>query len=60
MQHIIGEIKIVVCESTSHIILVLITALCKLLELRNDQIITSCSLAEWPHAVVDFFSSIDT
>ena len=59
MQHIIGEIKVIVCESTSHIILVLIAALCKFLELRHDQVIASRSLAEWSHMIMDFFSSVN-
>ena len=60
MKNIICKIQIVMRKCTADIILVLITALCKLLEFRHDQIIASFSVAEWSHMIVDFFSSINT
>ena len=47
-------------KGASGIILVLVTALGPSLELRHNEIITSCSFTERSHMVMDFFSSIDT
>ena len=60
MKYICCKIRIVVCECTTHIIFVLMSALCKFLELWNDQIITSCPFAERTHLIMNFLSSIDT
>ena len=59
MQHILGKICIKMGISTAHIIALLISTVRQLLELRNNQIIAASSLAEWPHAVIDFFSSVN-
>ena len=36
------------------------SALCKFLKFRNDQVIASFSVAERTHLVMDLFSSVDT
>ena len=60
MKDIICKIQIVMSKSTADIILVLIAALCKLLEFRRDHIVASFSVTERSHVIVYFFSSIDT
>ena len=60
MKHILGEIKIMVGKSTSYIILVLISGFCKLLELRHDQVIASCTFSEWTHVIMYFLTSVHT
>jgi len=60
MKNILGEIKIMMSEGSSYIILVLVTGLCKFLKLRKDQIIASCPFAEWAHKIVNFLTAINT
>ena len=60
MQHILREIKIIMCKGSSHIIFILMSALRELLELRHDQIIASRTLAERPHLIVNFLPSVNT
>ena len=60
MQHILREIKIIMCKGSSHIILILMSALRELLELRHDQIVASRTLAERPHLIVNFLPSVNT
>ena len=58
MHDIIGEIQIISCKCTTNVIFFLISAFCKFLELRNDQIITSFSISKRTHLIIDFFTSI--
>ena len=60
MQDILREIQIVMGKGSTHIVFFLMSAVRELLELRYDQIIRSCPLAERSHAVMDFFSAVDT
>ena len=60
MKNILGEIKIMMSEGSSYIILVLVTGLCKFLKLRKNQIIASCPFAEWAHKIVNFLTAINT
>ena len=60
MHNIIGKVQIVSCKCSTDIIFFLISAFCKLLEFRNDQIIASRSVTERTHLVIDFLSSIQT
>ena len=60
MFYILGKIQIISCKCTSNVVLLLITALCQLLELRNNQIIASFSVTERAHLVIHFFSSVKT
>ena len=60
MFYILGKIQVISCKCTSNVVLLLITALCQLLELRNDQIIASFSVTERAHLVIYFFSSVKT
>ena len=48
------------CVCTSHIVLVLMSALRKLLEFRNNKVITAGTLSERPHAVMNLLASVDT
>ena len=58
MHDIIGEIQIISCKCTTNVIFFLISAFCKFLELRNDQIITSFSISKRTHLIIDLFTSI--
>ena len=60
VQDIFRKIKIMVRKRTSHIISLLVSALCKFLEFWNDEIITSFSIAERTHLIVNFLSSVHT
>ena len=60
MKHIVGEVQIISRKCSSDIILFLIPALCKFLEFRHDQIITSLSVSKRTHLIIDFFSSVQT
>ena len=59
MQNILRKIQIIMCKSSSHIIIGLMSHLSHLLELIYDQIITSFAIAGWSHKVMYFFSTID-
>ena len=48
------------CVCTSHIVLVLMSALRKLLEFRNNKVITAGTLSERSHAVMNLLASVDT
>ena len=58
MQDIFREIQIIPGKCPPYIIFLLVTAFCKLPELRNDQVITSLSAAKRPHSIVDFLPSV--
>ena len=58
MFYILGKIQIISCKCTSNVVLLLITALCQLLELRNNQVIASLAVSERTHPVVDFPASV--
>ena len=58
MDHIVGEIQIVSGKGSADVVIHLVSALCKLLEFRNNDIIASGSLAEWTHLIIDFFSAV--
>ena len=60
MEDVGSKVCVVMREGSAHIILVLIAALCKLLEFRHDQIVASGTFAERTHVIVNFFSSVDT
>ena len=58
MQENKKKIQVIPCKSASYVILLLVPALCQLLELRHDQVIASLPVAERAHPVIDFFSSV--
>ena len=60
MQYIIRKIRIIMRKGSTHIITLLITALCQLLELRNDQIVASRTLTERSHAIMNLLTSVNT
>ena len=59
MQHVRRKIRVVVGKCTAHIIFVLMPALGKLLKLRHNKVVASRTLAERPHEIVDFLSSVN-
>ena len=59
-QHVCRKIFIEMRKCTSDIIIRLMSALGKLLELRHDQIIAAAAVAERTHIVMDFLTSIHT
>ena len=58
MLHILGEIQVLSCKCTAYVIFLLVPALGKLLELWNDQVIASLSVAERAHPVIDLFPAV--
>ena len=60
MQYVIGKIGIIIRICSTHIIALLITALCQFLELRDDQIVASRTLAERSHTVMNLLTSVNT
>ena len=60
MKYILRKIQVIMGKCTSHIILILVSALRKLLKLRNNQIIASFSIAERTHMVMNFLPSVNT
>ena len=58
MKNILCEIKIIFCECSSDIIILVSSALNKFLIFRNDYIITALSVRSHSHTVIDFFSSV--
>ena len=58
MDHIICKIQVISCESTSYIVILLSSALSKLLELRNDHIIAAAAVSERTHLVIDLTAAI--
>ena len=59
VQHVLGEIQVIAGKGAAHIVIVLIPALCQLLELRHDQVVASVAVPEGAHFVVDLFSAVD-
>ena len=53
MQNILAEIKVIPSESSSHIIIILIPAFGRFLELGNNQLIASLSIPERTHLVMN-------
>ena len=60
MKNISGKIRIKMGKGSTDIILILIPAFRKFLELGNDQIVAACPIPERPHPVVNLSSPINT
>ena len=58
MQDIVGKIQIIAGKRSPHIVPLLVSALCQFLELGNDQVITSLSIAEGTHTVIDILAAV--
>lgn len=59
MEHIVGEIKIVLGESTSYIIILVMALLGKTLVALNYPVIAACAVNTLADTVVDFLSAVD-
>ena len=59
MHHVLRKVQIPPGKCSAYIVFLLISALGQLLELRHNQVITSLSVAEGPHAVIHFFSAVE-
>ena len=59
VQHIPGEIQVVMGECPPHIVPLLSSALGHFPEFRHNQVIAALSAPERPHFVMDFFPSVD-
>ena len=58
MKHVVRKVQIVPGECTADIIIHLLSAVRKLLELGDNQVIAAAAVTEGAHLIVDILSSV--
>ena len=58
MYHILGEIQVLPGKCASHIVIVLVSAVGKLLKLRDNELIASLAVSKRAHLIVDLRTAV--